>query len=89
MYLSSPSLLLFWWRSAVSNWLHRPKLRRWVFTRSDGEKFALDAGYCTTCKNNFWFRYLEYEVPSFCPYCGVKFTGFEKIDNAKMKKLQP
>lgn len=90
-YLSSPTLLWCWYRQTALNWWTRRAVRRapkFRFLRYDGEAFELDCQNCTRCKNYWFVRRADIELPLFCPYCGVRFEGAALISNAAMTRHQ-
>lgn len=47
----------------------------------------LDGVRCPKCQNFFWVTDAHIEPPSFCPYCGLKFTGHREITGADFSNL--
>jgi hypothetical protein len=47
----------------------------------------LDGVRCGSCQNFFWIADAHLEAPTFCPYCGIRFTGHRKISGADFNNL--
>jgi ribosomal protein L37AE/L43A len=43
---------------------------------------------CCVCKNYWFVRRVQIEVPPFCPYCGVKFDGVALVSNEELRESQ-
>jgi hypothetical protein len=64
----------------LERWFLRRLLRRYFahrvpisFLRNDGRSATLDVCLCSVCRNHFWIQHAMIELPTFCPYCGVRF----------------
>lgn len=71
------------------NWLRRlfrrkPEARRatLILTLKYGTKVDVGSILCQQCQNFFFAPQMEYEKPSFCPFCGLKFQGYTRDDLA-------
>lgn len=42
---------------------------------------VLDGIRCSRCTNFFWITDAHLESPTFCPYCGVRFTGHKAVSD--------
>ena len=47
----------------------------------------LDGVRCTRCTNYFWITDAHIEPPTYCCYCGVRFTGHKAISGADFDNL--
>jgi len=44
---------------------------------NDGRNIAVQSGQCHSCENEFFFHSHREFLPSYCPYCGIKFVRCE------------
>lgn len=77
----------FMWRM-VKRWAVHREDAAFIFTRADGIKADVDCCACNRCKNYFWVQHTDVERPSYCPYCGSKFTGVVPVTNDEINGLQ-
>lgn len=43
----------------------------------DGKSRQVAQCTCDSCKNIFWVTAAHEHEPTFCPYCGIKFVGYD------------
>lgn len=69
------------WLAGLLVWL----LRALLGANLEGPE--LDGVRCGSCQNYFWITDAHIEPPTFCPYCGIRFTGHRKISGADFGHL--
>lgn len=60
------------------------------FTRWDGHKTEVAVCHCSTCLNHFWIPSddARFENPSFCPWCGTRFSKTTEVSGPASNDLQ-
>lgn len=52
-----------------------------------GERFTVSTCVCFSCDNDWWVRCGVEFRPSFCPYCGTRFLGYENSKGERFDNL--
>lgn len=61
-----------------------------LFVINDWKKGTISVNTCAcpNCKNYYWIQHFEIEAPVCCPFCAVKFSGFEVVTSEEMDKFR-